>query len=202
MNATNIVVMLIENQEAFEGFKQTLANFSWQNPYGLLCITNDKDLYLPIREYLDSLMLLGEKETLVIYEQKSFLTFNDVKQYINHATNLILWDSRIPISSTGIRTLMEAYTIHFSAGLITGRGNTNEEICFNIDDIYAKEVSASGIKDTKDRFIDIDTLTKGTLITKYYGLFIDFDFDNHSIYEYGIELRKLGYKNYYDKEVK
>lgn len=192
--------MLIETIEAFENMRQTLANFGQSTECGILCITNNQNLYISIRKHVNGLGMSTEK-TLVEYLEKPNLNFNDAKSYINQVNNIILWDSIQQISSLGIEFLIQAYTIHPNAGMIVGGKFPNEETYFDIKDIYSREIIATSTKNSSGRFNNIDTLTKGTLITKK-SVFEKFDFDEHSIYEYGIGLRKLGYKNYYDKEVK
>lgn len=193
MNENTIVVMLIDSPDSFNNFKYSLSNYSYIDKYGVLCLTNNKELFPKIHEYLGQLVVDSNK-VLVVYIDKFGLNYDDAKGYIKFPKKIILWDKSRIISSAGIKRLIETSSLHPSAGFVAG-GIDIGACCV---DLYGK--NADSLKSNRE-VVNTDTIKGGTLITRY-NQFMEYNFSMGNIEDYGINLRISGYQNYYDKEVK
>lgn len=199
MNSWVVAIMIIDSEQAFENIRQTLSNYDWSGKFKVLCLTNEYDLYDKTRWFLAEASLHSDKEFLVEYVDHDMLTFEDGKQFIQAARYVFLWDNRTIPTHFAIENLIKTAEANPSLGIACGEIKAEEDFYFNAEDIYANKVVCTSAK-MDGRLTKIDATTMASIITSYKN-YKAFDFAEHSIFEFCITLRQLGYNNYLDREI-
>lgn len=201
------IITYVSTEQGFENLKRSTVNLEEDYDLGLniLCIVGDKDLYLRCRDWLqDNIDRAGV--LTVFYEgnyplewAKENLTFNDPFVYLANQ-NLI-------IPSGGISALYKDFIEQPTAGFISGFFVEYPTVYW-VDDIYdawSKRYRWGEKQVNNNNLVEVDTTLPTGMLTKslvYRDLFCRTQLDEYGNLSYGIRLRRQGYRNYLDTNIK
>lgn len=196
MESPNIMLALVSSQEEMERLKQSVANYTSARYYKVLCVTNNDNLYVELRNYFAE--VLGEGRYLVEFLEKENLSFDDGKLFILRAKYIFLWDNQTVLSDGVVSHLIDAYSSHSKAGLIAA--NNLGGLYYEKSNLYEEDSPCSEVK-IEGRFVAFDVSNEKNFITTYQ-MFSSYEFELGSVFDYGLTLRKMGYSNYLDTTAK
>ena len=180
------IIFTISNEAGFNNLKRSIINLEGDYGLGLdiLCVVENKDLYIPCRDYL--LDNVDEAGVLTTFKE---CLITESNRYVYLAGQ----DFIIPFK--GITKLYQDYIEIPTAGFIGGKveGHSN----FWVEDIY-KDIRWQE-KELQGGLVEVDVAPLDSLMTESQN-FLNV-FDNTDWWAYGLSLRKQGYKNYLDTRV-
>lgn len=192
------VILPISHERGFENLKKTLFNLSGDlnRRVNLLAIVFNKDLFLPVRDYLQQYNNFGE--CLTIYSEKKSLA--PTLEYLASDEYIFIWDENTLLLRNTLGELYRSYLDHPTAGFITG-GVFNKALPYWVKDIYADKPKY--IKNDKRNFTDdkIDVAYPFCMLTKTENFRNYYFGKERSPLAYGLKLRKAGFQNYINTKV-
>lgn len=192
------VITLISSRSGLEVLKRNLASLEpdWKLGVDLLCIVNDKTLYLECRDYL--LTAVDRGECLVVYDDNGKLKSGLEYIWGNNPYVFLLKEGVILPRGT-LKRLYKNYLENPNAGFITGDCGEYPAIWW-VKDIYGSpRYVYQNEKPGVQSITEVDVCLDGGLMTKY-GLYKDVyclgELDGYGEYSFGVRLRRQGYQNY------
>ena len=166
----------------------------------LLCLVNEKNLYLEVRDFLTLAVNWGE--CLVEYEEDSLGLKNGKKYVTDKDEYVFLLGEDVLIPSGTITKLYEDYLFKKEAGFVAGAVVEKLPI-FWVEDVYSESPEYLS-RSVTDRIVLVDNCRIQGLLTKtdlYKEIFCSDDLPVYGELSYGIKLRRRGYQNYLDTEL-
>ena len=196
-------ILPISYSGGFENLKRNIMGFSadLERLGDILCIVSDENLYLDCRDLLKEYMINGE--CLTVFSERKHL-LRESLDYLNDKNEFVfVANENLYYPQGTIARLYSDYLDHPKAGFIAGYF-TEYPMGYWVDDIYSEtpKVIYSNEK-------VLESLQEIDSIMPPYGLltrtenFKEFFFrGNLGGTEYGLNLRKVGFKNYVDTRIK
>ena len=206
------LILPITTEDGFKNLKKSLEKIlpTIQTDTYLLCLTNQAELYPKCRnllpEVFDGLETPAGHKYLTIYiENQDTNLLLEAKKYLDEKSGYtFLYNENIILPPDTISNLMNLYSYHPNAGFVSGHF-AEYPITYNFKDIY--DVTSDRIKwdeiDLTDR-IRVDTTIPYGMLTKTKS-FVDLftvKQDALASLAYGLNLRRAGYENYIDTNLK
>lgn len=199
------LITLIKNEQQLDNFKRNLVSLESTFNLGLdiLCLVNDKNFYLKVRDYL--LLAINRGECRIEYiegenikKAKDFITDNNPYVFILDC------DYILPMG--GIDTLYMNYLEKPNAGFISGMALNFGNAFYWVEDVYDSPYF-QGIENIKlkEGLVAVDVSAPRALLTKTYlfkEVYCAENVDGAFDYSFGIKLRRQGYQNYLNTNVK
>lgn len=207
------IIFPVTSEQGYNNFKQSLVNIAdeIQISTNLLCITNNADLYVKCRNLLptifEHILEAPVNKYLTVFTEKKKL-LNEAKLRIAIPTNekknyVFLYNENIVLPTNTIKGLLDNYYDRPKAGFITGHF-VEYPIAYKVNDIYSLEqekIFSDKLNLSDSRLNEIDICFPYGMMTRLEN-FLDFNWDEDGVIQYGIELRKQGYTNYLNTNIK
>lgn len=201
------VITVIKDSKDFNILKRNLISLesNWNLGVDVLCLVSDQKLYLECREYITK--AYNAEQSLVAYNKEASL--KSAKEYLTFKNEYVFLLGRgVKIPSGVLFALLKDYTNNPKAGFFSGVLN-NVPTASWVEDIYSpahfKYLYENDPMRIDGEIINVDIypimglMTKTSLYREYFCLP---DLEDYGEYSFGIRLRRQGYENYIDTNVK
>lgn len=189
------IVSLVTKTAGFENLKRNLISLEpdWKLGVDILCLVDDKELYLEVRDFLAQSVNRGE--VLVVYDE----SLKAGKEYLSNKNEFVFLLSEDTLIPGGCLTkLYQDYIEKREAGFISGIDKSFPSV-FWVKDLYGQPKYVFSNEKDLEGLAEVDTSPIYGLLTRastYKELFCLGDLDGYGSLSYGIRLRRQGYQNY------
>lgn len=186
----------VSNKKGFENLQKTLFNLSTDldKRINILCLCSNKELYLPIRDYILQYNAPGEELT-VYTEKKNVLV--SLEYLGNKDEYIFLWNQNVIVPPEGVISLYREYLERPKAGFISGR--VNKVVPYWVNDIYADKPKL--VKTDKHKIeSEVDVSYPFCMLTRMENFELYYPNRGNGL-KFGLNLRRAGFQNYLNKQV-
>lgn len=196
------VICKITSALGFENLKKTITHLEYDQHLGvnLLCLVNDKQLFLNMRDYCQEAYDIGQH--LVVFDDGDI----DIKNLLTGSDEYVLvLNENVVLPRCAISDFYDVYKQDKNAGLVTG-DFVEYNIPYWTEDFYSNVLNSSSREEHRinNEIIEIDTTPIFAILTKielYTELSLETPLEGLGSSSYGIRLRRLGYRNYMTTKV-
>lgn len=196
-------ILPVSYSGGFENLKRNIIGLSadLERLGDVLCIVSDKNLYLECRDILKEYE--PNIECLTVYSDRQY-PIREALNYLGDKNEYVfVVNENLYLPPKTISRLYEDYLDHPKAGFIAGHF-TEYPIGYWVDDIYSETPK---VIYSNER--ELELLQEVDLVLPPYGLLTRTNTFKELFFkgspkgaEYGLNLRKQGYKNYIDTAIK
>lgn len=200
------IITIVHFESDFEGLKRNLASLEpdWKLGLNLLCLATNEKIFLECRNFLKENIDRGE--CLVVYEKKAEVEgFKAANGYLNDEGWVLLLDNAWVLPEGTLEKLYKQTLEIRGPGFISAVAGINENMFLWVKDIYdIPDFIGANINELSG-MVPIDIAAPRGLLTQtklFKEVFCTGGIDGAGEFSYGIKLRRQGYQNYLNTEVK
>lgn len=197
------VILPVSTSGGFENLKRVLLSLEsdLDISMSILAIVSDKDLYIPIRNYLNE--NIDFTETLTVYTERKH-PIKEALFQVGESDYVFIWNEKVILPNNTISRLLKDYSELPNAGFIMGHF-MEYPLNYWVDDVYSDSPKCMLSSDRELRGLtEIDLGWCFGLMTKTIT-FKDYFFRSISGTSngvaYGLTLRRKGFRNFVDRNI-